>query len=431
MGVNDAELLRRVTVRLALVLGFCSFFNTLDRLNISFAALQMNQDLGLSPAAFGAAVGAFFWPYMVLEAPSNLALQRVGARRWLTGIVAAWAVVSMATALVHDAHGLTVARLLLGVAEAGFLPAVLYVSAEWLPAGRRGTFMGAFAMWSVAASMLGAPLASALLALDDIGGMDGWRWLFLMEGVPSLLLAGACWRLLADRPDKARWLSLDEQRRLQQLVAADEPPHVHGQVVSWRSFLTDRRLLILMALFFATNFTVYGLSYWMPLVFRSVGYSDAEIGWLATLPGLVGCVSMVLWSRRSDRRNERFGHLAAPMFVAGLGTAATGLAAQAPVLAVAAMCVAVAGVVSAAAVLWILPALLLPPRVRAVGVGLAAAAGASSGLVSPWLVGMLKERTGDFTLSLVALGVPIMAASLLPLLLRRSEAPAPAAAGLS
>jgi ACS family tartrate transporter-like MFS transporter len=223
--------------------------------------------------------------------------------------------------------------------------------------------------------------------------------------------------MLADGPAQARWLTPPERDHLARLVSDGEaaPVAASGRLAR---LVRDPRLWTLMALFFAVNFTVYGLSYWMPLVFRSAGFSLAQIGWVAALPGLVGCVAMVLWTRRSDRRGERLGHLAAPMAAAGLAAIGAGLALAWPPLAVAAICAAVAATVTAVAMLWILPALTLPAEDRAVGVGLVTAAGAAAGLVSPWLVGVLRERTGDFAAALMALGVPILAASLLPPTLR-------------
>ena len=418
---GDSALLRGVILRLALVLGLCSFFNTLDRLNISFAALQMNTDLGLSPSAFGAAASVFFWPYMLLEGPSNIALVRIGARRWLTTLVGLWGLVSIGTALVHDPAALTVARLLLGLAEAGFLPAVLYLSGHWLPASHRGRFMGVFAVWSVAASVIGAPLAGTLLGLDHWHGVRGWRWLFVIEGAPSVLLALACWRWLADAPSRATWLSPAQRARLVRLVAAEESDHsveAHG----WAALgllVREPRMAVLMALFFCINFTVYGLSYWMPLLLRSVGFSVVQIGWLGAMPGALGCVAMVAWTARSDRRGERLWHLALPMVLAGAATWATAFSLSAPLLVVAGLRVAVAATVTAVAVLWILPSLYLPPTARALGIGLVTAAGAASGLAAPRLVGVLSPAPGDIRASLLLLGAPIALASGLVLFLRR------------
>lgn len=423
--VDEAVLMRKLMLRLALFLGVCYLFSSIDRFNVAFAALTMNRDLGLSATAFGVAVSAFFWTYVLLELPSNLALAKVGARRWFAFIIVAWGVFSSATALVTDHTTFIVARVLVGAAEAGFVPGILFFATKWFPAAYRGRFMGYFAFWGVASTVVGPLLAANLMQLGGTFGLRDWQWLFLLEGLPPIILGILCLWIVADSPAKAAWLAPEERRWLESRMAEEErrqPAGAHGSI---GAALSNPHVIVMAIIYFGIGCGTWGVAYWMPLIIQNMGFSNVEVGYIAAVPGLFGCVALILWARHSDRTGERLWHLALPMIAGAAGLFLTALFVNSWLIALPALCLAVAGIVAATTMLWVLPGEYLSGHAAAAGVALITAIGNLSGAVAPQLIGILKDMTGDYRLGMIALGIAILLPVLLIRQLRKQSALSP------
>lgn len=413
---SDDPLMRRLMWRLGLFLGVSYLMAGIDRFNVSIAALSMNDELGLSARAFGAGIAAFFWTYILFQVPSNMVLARIGARLWLACIMISWGVTSSGMMLIYDETSFILSRLLLGLTEAGFYPGVLFLATQWIPESHRARFIGHVNAWGVASTIVGPPIAASLMQLDGTLGMAGWRWLFLIEGLPAVLLGVAALRVLADRPARATWLSAAEREELEVRLQKDRESVVpqHASIAGAMS----SRLGILMIIWFSIEVGAFTLAYWMPLVIKEMGLSTLQIGYIAAVPGLCGCISMLLWSRRSDLTGERHRHLMVAMVVGGGSLVLTGFLLHRPLLSMAAMCLAMMGIVSSIPLVWTFPQRFIASRNLALGLAFVNCAGTAAGLVSSYLVGRLKDATGDYTLALLVTGAPMVACALLVALLR-------------
>ncbi|TWB48933.1 MFS transporter [Nitrospirillum viridazoti] len=400
--------MRRVSARLIPFLGLCFFVASLDRTNISVAALTMNDALGLSAQKFGLGVGAFYVTYVLFSVPSNLVLSRLGARIWLAVLLITWGIVSAMTAAVRDGGGLIIARLALGAAEAGLFPGVIFFALRWFPSAYRARFTALFVACGVAAAAIGPLISVPLLRLENVLGLQGWQWLFVIEGLPAVLLGLSCLGFLTDNPAEASWLSPQESAWLTERIDEER------RVINERKDQPARGASILWMLVLSASVEVGTscLGYWLPTVLKSMDFTDAAVGSLASCFGLCGMVAMYLWSRRSDRRQERLWHLAIPLLMSGLGLAAAGGGLSHAALALPAMCMAVIGVTSAAPILWAMPERYLPPRRVAAGIALINSVGNIAGIVSPAAVGTMRDLTGDFHLALIASGAPMILGAL-------------------
>ena len=360
----------------------------LDRLNITFAETQLSEDLALSATLFGLAAGIFFLPYVVLEIPSNLALHRVGARKWMARIMVSWGIAAMLGALAWDAGSLIGARLLLGAAEAGFFPGVIYLLACWFPDEARAKATGIFLLGIPIAVLIGGPLSGGLLELDGVLGLDGWRWLFLLEGVPAVIVGVWLLRALPSRPTDARWLEPGEARALEAAVAAQEGP----EPLELRAALRDRRVLRLAAVYVCVNLSAYGVIFWLADLIERIGaLSSFEVGLISAIPFAFGTLGLLVLGKRSDAAGDRRAVLAFGMGLGALGL--IGVAALPPVLGVAALCLSTFGVLGAIPAFWGIPAALLSGRAAAGAFALINAIGVVGGLIGPVLVGALRDAT--------------------------------------
>lgn len=370
----------------------------LDRLNITFAETTLSEDLALSATLFGLAAGIFFLPYVVLEIPSNLALHRVGARLWMARIMVTWGLMAMLGAAAWDAASLIGARLLLGAAEAGFFPGVIYLLACWFPDEARAKATGIFLLGIPIAVLVGGPLSGALLALDGVLGMDGWRWLFLLEGLPAVVVGLWLLRVLPDRPRDARWLSPDQAQALERAVAESAGP----ERLELREALTDRRVLRLGAVYVCVNLAAYGVIFWMADLIERIGrLSSVEVGLISAIPFAFGTVGLLVLGRRSDAAGDRRAVLAAGMALGAAGLVAVALVP--PVLGVAAMSVTAFGVLGAIPAFWGIPAAILTGRAAAGAIALINAIGVMGGLIGPVVVGALRDATGSLDAGMFAL----------------------------
>lgn len=410
-AVDGDRVVAKIGWRLIPLLAAGFFVAYLDRVNIGFAALTMNRELGFTPQFFGFAAGIFFVSYCLFEAPSNYAMRRLGARLWIARIMVSWGLVAAATALVWSEQSFVVLRLLLGAAEAGFAPGVILYLTYWVPAAQRARLLSGFLIAVPLGSAIGAPISGVILTVTDgLAGVSGWRWLYLIEAVPSIALGVVCFFYLPDRPADVTWLTQGERDWLEAELRRDEPGHEENY---WRA-LGDRRVLTLGVAYFGVVLALYGLSFWLPQIVKGFGESLLATGFLTAIPYAFGALAMWLWSRSADRRGETVLHTVIVCVVGGVGLAG---AAYAPShgLAMIALTLAAVGSVSALPTFWSFSTLALGPVDAVVGVAVINSIGNLSGLAGPWLVGLIKGATGEFSdaLLVLALGPALTAALIL------------------
>ncbi len=430
MGELERRTMAKVTVRLVPFLVLCYFVAYLDRVNVGFAGLTMRTDLNLSASAYGLASGIFFLAYFVFEVPSNLFLHKFGARKWIARIMLTWGIVSGANAFVTGAFSFDVVRVLLGIAEAGFFPGIIFFLTLWFPAAYRGRIVGWFMAAIPASSVIGAPVSSLLLYLDGVAGLKGWQWMFLVEAVPALILSGVVFVYLTDRPADAKWLADDERRWLSDRLAAEERVRERRESLSVAQALLDPRVLTLALIYFGAVATNYGVGFWLPQIVAGFGgLTKFEIGLITAIPYAVGTISMVLWGRRSDATMERKAHVAIPLLVAAAGIAVAAFVGD-PLYKMVALSIAGFGVFSSLPVFWTLPAAFLSGPAAAAGIAIINALGNLSGFAGPYAMGWIKDATGSFSGGLLVIAalavVGMIAVILLPHDRKLETAAAPA-----
>jgi MFS transporter, ACS family, tartrate transporter len=414
LGARTVAKVTRRLVPLAMLLFILSY---LDRVNISFAALQMNQDLGFTPTVYGIGAGIFFLGFFPFEIPSNLIMQRVGARLWMSRIMIAWGVVATAMAWVGGETSFYVLRFLLGAAEAGFLPGIILYFSYWFPAAERAKALGLFMSATAIANVIGAPLSTSLLALDGWLGLRGWQILFICEGVPSILAGLWVLSYMTDVPEDAKWLSEEERSWLNRVLAAERATKEALTRTTLVQGLTDRRVLMITALCFCLVSGNFGVVFWMPQIIKAFGgLSNMEVGGLTALPYALAVIAMVWWGRRSDRRRERKWHLAAAALVGSIGLAVSAVA-PTPAQSFIALCVATMGIWSMFGVFWAIPSDFLSGTAAAAGFALINSFGTLGGFCGPFLVGFVRQRTGSFSASLLVLAAFVLGAAILSALL--------------
>lgn len=377
----------------------------LDRVNVGFAALTMNQDLNFSPQVFGWGAGIFFVGYFLFEVPSNVILTRVGARRWICRIMATWGVISAANAFVQDPMSFYVLRFLLGLAEAGFAPGMIYYLSLWFPPALRARYAASYFIAIPMTNVIGAPVSSVLLEMDGLLGLHGWQWLFLIEALPALVLAVAVLLFLPDGPRQAKWLSENERAIIGAELAKerrDDRGHVNGL---WAA-LADMRVLLMCAIYFFIVVGLYGITFWLPQILQSMGYSSRATGLLVALPYALAAISMIAWGRHSDSTGERVWHVALACLVSMLAFALLAAVDTQAVVFVALALVAI-GVCSTLAPFWAIPPTFLAGTAAAGGIALINAVGNLGGVFGPYAVGWALEVTGSY-----AGGMAILAASM-------------------
>ncbi len=416
-----ADTLRKVSRRLIPFAMLLFVINYLDRVNIGFAALQMNKDLGFSPAVYGLGAGIFFIGYFLFEVPSNLILHRVGARRWLARIMVSWGVISTATAWVSGETTFYVMRFLLGVAEAGFFPGIILYFSYWFPARERAKAVAIFMTATAISNIIGAPLSTALLALDGIAGLRGWQAMLVLEGLPAIVVGFAVLAYLTDRPEAAHWLSPEEKQWLAARLEAERVAKERQSPMTALRGLSDPRVLAIAALCFCLVSGNFGVVFWLPQIIKSFGgLSNLEVGGLTAVPYLLAVIAMIWWGRRSDRTGERKWHLAGAALAGALGLAASA-AAPSATLSFAALCLAAVGIWSMFGVFWALPGDFLSGTAAASGFALINSIGALGGFTGPSLVGFVRERSGTFSASLLVLAGFVLGAAIISALLPKDR----------
>jgi ACS family tartrate transporter-like MFS transporter len=392
--------MRRVSRHLLPLIVIIYFVAYIDRSNVGFAATGgMSRDLGLSAYIYGWGAGIFFLGYFVFEVPSNLLLERVGARRWIARIMVTWGLVSLAMVLVRGAWSFLIIRFLLGLAEAGFFPGVLLYFTYWFPYRYRARVIAALFLAGPGSNAVSAAVSGAILRLDGVWGLAGWKWLFVLESAPAILLAPVVLLVLADRPAAARWLPAEEREWLEHELTEERRAVERVHRLTLVEALTDKRVLGLSLIYFTIVTATYGITFFLPLIVKAYGLSDMRTGLVTAIPYTVGLVAMMLWARSSDRRHERRWHYISASFAGGVFLAVAGAAAQ-PFIALTAISLAAAGIYASKPAFWPLPSRFLSGTAAAGGIALMNAIGNLGGFVGPYAVGWIKDSTQSYATGL-------------------------------
>ncbi len=424
----DAALLRSAcrknAWRLVLILAVAYVINYLDRNSVAYAGLTMNQDLGLTATQFGWGAGIAVFSYSVLEIPSNLLMHRIGARIWLSRIMVTWGFAAGATALATGPYSFYALRFILGAAEAGFVPGVFVYLSAWFPAQYRTRVLAWFLLGIPVSSLVGGPLAAALLGLGGTLGLAGWQWMFLVEAIPAVLVGGLTYWLLVDHPRDATWLSPAERGALLRALAhepMDRPKH------SLLPALKDVRVILLTAVQLGFTLGSYGIGIWLPLILKGHGLTTWQIGWIVVPPYAAACAGMLLWAWHIDRGASRIRHLTLSCGLAVLGLVGS-VAFSSLLPSLLALTAALVGVSAARAIFWTIPPKFLVGTAAAGGLAFINSVGTLGGFFGPFLMGWLKDRTGSFDAGLLVLAAVLATSTLLAGSLRWVMREAPAGA---
>ncbi len=367
----------------------------LDRANIGFAALTMNKDLGFSSYIYGLGAGAFFWGYFLLEVPSNLILEKVGARRWIARIMITWGIVSGCFAFVQGPVSFFTLRFLLGLAEAGFFPGMILYFTYWFPPFHRARVIAGFMAAIPVAIGLGAPVSTALLGLDGAWGLAGWKWLFLFEAAPAVILGFCCWFYLTDRPEAASWLAADERAWLGDVMAEERRRIAAEPKVSVLKSMIDIRVLALGGIHFAQAGVSVGMAVFVALMVKSLGVSNMQTGWLTAVPFIFGTAGILIWGAYSDRINERKWNLVASCTCMALGLLMAAVF-EGTYLSIAGLSVAMIGLYASNAHLFPIPSMFLTGAAAASGIAWVNSLGILAGGVTSPVIGYIKDATGSY-----------------------------------
>jgi ACS family tartrate transporter-like MFS transporter len=393
--------------------------NYIDRVNVGFAALTMNRDLAFTPAVYGFGAGAFFLGYSLFQVPANIILEKLGARRWIFLILLAWGAISASTALISTPASFYGARILLGIAEAGFFPGMVLYLTYWFPPAYRARLIAIFMAAIPFANTVGGPLSSLILQMDGIAALRGWQWLFLIEGTPACLLAFAVLKFLPNGPVDAPWLTPSEKNTIAaRLSAEDAAQHRHF----WPA-LRDPRLWALGVVYLGYSAGAYGVQLWLPQIVQAMGFSTLATGFLVALPYIVTIVAMIVWGRSSDASGERIWHVAVPAFIAFGGLIVASLTGSNFVVFIA-LTFVLAGLLALQGPFWSLPPMFLSGAAAAGGIAFINTIGTGfGGFIGPSLVGVIKDATGGYAVGMAVLAIGPMLTATIVLALGRSMAP--------
>ncbi len=406
--------LRKATLRLVPLLTFAYLFSYLDRNAIGFAGLTMNRDLGLTNTQFGAAAGWFFLSYTLCEVPSNMALYRFGARRWIARILISWGIVSAAMALVSGPLSLYSMRFLLGVAEAGFFPGVTFYLATWFPREYRTRIIAWFLVAIPGSSLVGAPLCGMLLQLNGMLGLSGWQWMFIAISLPPVVLGFVVLRVLSDSPEDTSWLSADEARAIHAMRAAEVQ---HRPKSSFIGALSDIRVMTLALVQFGFTLGSYGIGIWLPLIMKDYHLSNLAIGFLAAIPYLFATTGMLLWAHYVDRAGRKIANMTLALALATAGLAGYVFSGSL-VFSLVDLTLALIGVTAARGIFWAIPPRILSGAGAAAGLAFINSIGTFGGFVGPYLMGVLKDETGAFVTGILVMAAIMAVTTMLSAALR-------------
>ena len=429
----ESAVITRLTWRLMPFLFLLYIVAYLDRINVGFAALQMREELGFNDAVYGLGAGMFFAGYFVFQVPSNLILMRVGPRRWISMLMIVWGIISSATVLVRSAHSFYLLRFLLGLAEAGFFPGMIVYLKSWFPAGARARTVARFMTAAPLSGVVGGPISGALLSLHHLAGLSGWQWLFLVEGLPAIFLGLVVFFFLEDSPEKAAWLSANQKTWLiSQLSREHQIVDEHKSRNSLAAF-SQGFVWILAAVYFGLNSCSYGISLWLPsVIHRLSSVNNLAIGVLSTIPYIAAAIAMVLVGLHADRTGAHRSHVAAAAVTGALALFLAGYSVSI-FAAIATLSVGLLSVFAMVGPFWAIPTTALATREAPAGIALINSLGNLGGFFGPYIIGLLKNSTGEFKGGLLVIGLTLAVSGCLILLpwmpsgaLRRSAENAPA-----
>ena len=420
MTTLEQTTIKKVTWRLIPFLLLLYIVAYLDRVNVGFAALQMNEDLGFSASVYGFGAGVFFAGYALFEVPSNLVLAWVGARRWIARIMFTWGLISIAMMFVREPMTFYILRFLLGVAEAGFLPGIIYYLGNWYPAAQRARAVGWFMAAIPLSIVIGGPLAGMLLEFNGMLGLAGWQWLFLLEGIPAVLLSFVTIFYLTDHPEQAKWLGQEQKQWLAGLIRAEQMQAQAQYNVGLRQALLHPAVWKLALIMFTCQTGSYGLTLWIPQIVKDLsGLGDFMVGMITAIPYFAAAIGMVLIGAHSDRTGERFLHIAVPSIIAVIGFVSSAWLTS-PIPGMIALTIAAVGDLGSRGPFWALPGRFLSGSAAAGGIALINTIGSLGGFVGPYAVGLIKDLTGDYTGGLMFLAVLLFAGAIGTLRLRHA-----------
>lgn len=405
---------KKVAWRLLPILTLAYVVNFIDRTNIGLAALQMNRDIGLSATQFGYGAGILFIGYCGFEVPGNILLYRFGARLWIARIMISWGLVSCAMALVQGPTSFYILRFLLGIAEAGFFPGIAFYLSIWFPAEYRARILAWFLVAIPVSSVIGGPLASALMQMDGVLGLAGWKWLFLVEGAPAILIGLMLLRLMTDRPQDANWLSADER----QIVSASLKGEKRERAIhTLGPALRDIRVIMCILIYLGFTVGSYGIQIWLPLILKQQNLTDWTVGWLVAVPYLFASAGMIAWAWWADRTGRKVNNLVACCFVAVVGFLVA-ISTKSFLLSFVGLTLASMGVTAARAIFWTIPTRFLTGIAAAGGLAFINTIGTTGGFFGPTIVGWLKDTTGSFNAGLLAMACFLAMSTLVALSLK-------------
>ncbi|MBO9513061.1 MAG: MFS transporter [Variovorax sp.] len=419
---NDIEtrVISKITYRLIPFLCLLFFVAFLDRVNVGFAALHMNKDLGLSATAFGVGAGLFFVGYFFFEVPSNVLLQKYGARITFGRVMILWGIVSGCFAFVQTETQFFVLRFLLGAAEAGFLPGVIYYFTIWLPAAHRARLIGLFVMMIPASTVVGAPLSTWIIqATDGWFGHAGWQWMFVLEAVPAVVLGVLVFYVLPNRPREVKWLSAEEKAWLEGAISREHSVKAQHLPTGWAKALLNRRTGKILVVYSSIVFAIYAVGFWIPQIVKGFGMTVMQTGLVTAIPYLLACICMVLWARHSDRTRERVWHVALPSWFGAISFVVAYLNLDNPTIAMIALSGCMIGIFCALPPYWTYPTLFFSGPAAAVGIAAVNSIGNLAGYVGPSAVGWLKDLTGHFGHGLLLTGAVLTVGGIAAMALRR------------
>jgi len=415
----EEALYRKVALRLIPLLLACYVVAYLDRVNVGFAKLQMIDQLGFSDTIYGLGAGMFFIGYFLFEVPSNMILHKMGARVWIGRIMISWGLISAAMMFVTTPMMFYVMRFLLGIAEAGFFPGIILYLTYWYPADRRARITAMFMTGIAIAGVIGGPVSGIIMKhTNGIYGWQGWQWMFLLEGLPSVALGLVVIMVLDDRISEAKWLTEEERALLARNIAKDE---AHKEEESFLRIISSGRVWLCAAIYFSYVMGVYGVSFFLPTIIKSMGHTDVvEIGLISSIPYSVSVVVMLLVARSADRTGERRWHVAIPGMLGAIGLALSVILAKDGALAIAALTLGLSGIMTTLPLFWSLPTAFLAGTGAAAGIALINSLGNLAGFVSPYAVGWLKDATGSTDAGVYMLSVAVAIGVLLTLAVPKS-----------
>jgi MFS family permease len=415
----ERSAMRRISLRLVPFLALGYLIAYIDRTNVGFASLQMNEDIGLSPSVFGFGASVFFLAYVIFEVPSNILLAKVGARLWIARIMITWGIVSAAMAFVVGPTSFILMRILLGIAEAGFFPGVILYLTFWFPPAYRARVVAWFSVAIPLSSIIGSPISGYLLELDGLFGLRGWQLLFLLEGIPAVVLGILALVVLPSLPKNAKWLPAEEKVWLENEMHAQEKS-VEDRHIPLRKLLVSKKILILSLVYASTAAISQGLSLWQPQMIKSFGLTNTQVGWINAIPFAVAVIGMIVWGRISDRRGERVRATVLPIALSALALAFVPLAVSLPLFMVV-VSVVLVGTYAAKGPFWGLSTEWMSKREAVAGVAMVNALGSLAAFGGNWVIGAINDQTGSFALSMIPLMI-LAAVSVTTLLLAaRSE----------